>query len=499
MLISQGFFDETLLESQELFEYSDELAVEETIKELQTSNPSVRLDHLSLTHPESPQGVTDRKKQKDFLSCLENTNLEEAIDMLNSESDKKAIVCYASLVLQNRHLAPDSTLMELFESDLELILKFVLAILPDATTIHPLARELKLQLGKPIEESWCDQYQSHPHLRIPLIKFVRVCCNCCESNKKTFVQAALKFRNEGENGLNLLLNSVPAELGSENQELLATEICKLLTVLNKYQAQAEPTPKDGEAPTVSSAHANVKELHKCGAVNSLHALAKKCLDKEDLLCDVLSALRVLAIDNNIVQNMVAVGLLDTANQSLLSNDKISEGLAAATLGLLRNLCANDEIKSTICKQSLTSILHVMETHASNASVQEHGLGILGAMALRNPNNADAICHANGTTYILKAMQTFSNKTPLQRQGALALRNIACRLSDADKSKYLLDAGAEHILKTCAAQHQESIDEAYAALRDMGCSAVLYKMDENGKMQGTQMFGKVKSNFRAVYE
>jgi hypothetical protein len=511
MLISQDFFDETLLESQELFEYSDEQAVTETINELQTSQPSVKLDHLSLTHPELPKGVEDRKKQKEFVECLEQEDVLKAIDMLTTaaENDKKYLPSYASLVLQNRFLAPDSKLLTLFEKDekdLELILKFTLAVLPDATTTHALARELKLQLAKPMEESWCTHFEQYPQLRIPLIKWARVCCDACESNKKTFTRSAIKSRyGGGKNGLNLLLESLPTELLRDGDESgtsmeLATEICKLITILCKFQAAAESEPKDGETPTVSSAHANVKEFHKCGAVNALHLLAKKCTGggKEDLLCELLSALRVLAIDNDIVQNMVAVGLLDTANASLLSNEKISSPLASATLGLLRNLCANDQIKTSICKQSLPSILHAMETHASHPLVQEHGLGILSAMALRQPNNATAICNANGTQYILTAMRMFPTKVPLQRQGALALRNIACRLSPENK-QILLDAGAENVLKDCAARHQESIDEAYAALRDLGCSAVMYNMDENGNMQGTEMFGQVKSNFRAVYE
>eukprot|EP00980_Cylindrotheca_fusiformis_P026443 scaffold16171_cov116-Cylindrotheca_fusiformis.AAC.5 len=392
------------------------------------------------------------------------------------------------------------------EKDIELILQFTLALLPDASTTHPLARDLKLQLAKPMQESWCALFEQHSQLAIPLVKWARACCNACESNKKTFTQAAIKFRSEnGKNGLSSLLDSLPTQIqldgdDSDMNTELAIEICKLITVLCKYQAAAEIQPKDGEAPTVSSAHANVKEFHKCGAVNALHLLAKKATDgeKEELLCELLSALRGLAIDNDIVQNMVAVGLLDTANASLLSHETISPKLAAATLGLLRNLCANDEIKTSICKQSLPSILHVMETHVSQPLVQEHGLGILGAMALRQPNNATAICDANGAQFILMAMRSFPNKVPLQRQGALALRNIACRLSPENK-QVLLDAGAENVLRDCAARHQESLDEAYAALRDLGCPAIIYKMDEHGNMQGTQLFGQVKSNFRAVYD
>jgi hypothetical protein len=123
----------------------------------------------------------------------------------------------------------------------------------------------------------------------------------------------------------------------------------------------------------------------------------------------------MAIDNDIVQNMVAVGILETANTSLQACD-VSPPLAAATLGLLRNLCANDEIKSSVCKRSLGAILHTMETHNLHSSVQEHGCGILAAMPLRQPQNAVAIVEANGPHHILTAMRTFPTKVPLQRQG-----------------------------------------------------------------------------------
>ncbi|KAL3944319.1 MAG: hypothetical protein SGBAC_001612 [Bacillariaceae sp.] len=511
MLISQEFFDETLVESQELFEYSNEQAVTETINELKTSNQSVFLDHLSLTHPESQEGIDNRKKQNDFVEYLCQDDLSAAISMLTTaiETNRKMLPTYASLVLQNRFWAPDSKLLLKFdqsEQDLEILLKLVSGILPDVTTNHPLAKELKLQLAKPLEESWCSSFEKYPNLATPLVKWARICCDACESNKKTLVRSAIEYRSEsGQSGLKLLLESLPKELPSaEDQqasgEQFIIEVCKLINIVCKFQAGAETQPKDGETPTVSSAHANVKEFHKEGAVNVLHVLARKCTggDKEDMLCALLSALRVLAIDNDIVQNMVAIGLLDTANSSLLSNEKISAPLAAATLGLLRNLCANDQVKTTICKKSTSSILHAMETHSSNALVQEHGLGIIACMALRQPNNSITICEANGAQFILSAMRTFPTKVPLQRQGALALRNMACRLPP-EKKQVLLDAGAENVLRDCASVHQASLDEAYAALRDLGCSAVIYKVDERGNMQGTQMFGKITSNFRAEYD
>jgi hypothetical protein len=511
MFISQDLFDETLVESQELFEYSDEKAVQETISELESGDSAVRLDHLSLTHPNSPEGQQGRQTQNKFCQAVSDEQLSAATELLTNADNKKSLPTYASLVLQHGYLASDSALWNYFEKedevDVEGFLQFLLAVLPpDVTTIHPLAQALKLQMAQALQEQWCTLYEKYQgKLRILLVQWARSCCNACESNKKTFVQAAIRYKyqygdDKKANGLNLLVDSLPMDIHDDaSNKLLAKELCKLVSVINKYQANAEAPPKDGDAPLVSSAHANVKELHKCGAATRLLGLAKQCSnggDDEDLLCETLSALRVMAIDNDIVQTMTGLGILETANASLLAQS--TPELAAATLGLLRNLSANDEIKTSICKQSLSNILHAMETHSNHVAVQEHGCGILSAMALRQPNNAMAICEANGTHFILVAMRAFPNKVPLQRQGCLALRNIASRLSPESK-QIVLDAGAENVLRGMASQHQGSIEEAYAALRDLGLPSVMYMVDENGKTQGTQVFGTVKSNFRSVYD
>ena len=133
------------------------------------------------------------------------------------------------------------------------------------------------------------------------------------------------------------------------------------------------------------------------------------------------------------------------------------------------------------------------TQIQLVGIAEHGCGIFTAMSLRQPNNALAIVEANGIHHILTAMKAFPNKVPLQRQGCLALRNIASRLT-VETKQVVLDAGAEDVLKLIAARHQESIDEAFAALRDLGVAAVMHTLDaETGKAQGTQVFGSVRSS------
>ena len=467
---------------------------------------------------------------------------------------------------------------------------------------------------------------SNNNLPLSLVQMARILCNGCEDNKKSFVKAGIERCQQIDNktGLELLVDclgdgnnidfgdstnsssSSSSELSSSF--LLARETCRLFAVLSKYQPLAEPiepSAKPGAAPLVSSAHANVKEFHKTGVLPRLHKIAKGCLQqlrqnnadtnndvdvvvvpvnetaddddnddvdrnyihhRQELLCESLSALRTMAIDNDIVQNMIALGILDTVRNSLevvvqvatamtssssstsssadttvpsslLILPSSSLALATATLGLVRNLCANDEVKTTICKSSLPCILQVMQHFLdddkgvpesqqvqqqqnkgkqiaqsnntvkesrrtkSHAILEEHACGILAAMALRQPQNAHAIVEGDGHVLIFQAMRAFPFKVTLQRQACLAVRNIASRLeSDVDKTK-LLDAGAEDVLLSIAGSHPASSEEAYAALRDLGLTPDIFKLDEYGKAtrSTTESFGTVKSNFRPIYE
>ena len=164
------------------------------------------------------------------------------------------------------------------------------------------------------------------------------------------------------------------------------------------------------------------------------------------------------------------------------------------------------------------------------------------MALRRPANARAILDADGPRLILLAMKHHDRNVNVQRQGALAIRNIVSRLlrdlpdddasggntaastvktsasnannnnnnNDGDERSTIRDAflelGAENVLRNITGRHQGSVDEAYAALRDLGCKVSLVKFSQDDLQQqgrgkvGTMMFGeKHNSNFRPVYE
>jgi len=651
-LISQEFFDEMLLENQDVFDYDDDnQAVAETVKELQDQQQrsasaaaaaaagaldkhSTTLDYLSLTHPDSEVGKHDRAIQKKFIECFAQSNnsndssstpdLDTALSVVQKLSQSNKLPMAWSLIVQHKlfvvsnggtaKLDVDDNTNTSTTSRRRLLTDLTLALVPSNISIQDqLCKAVKLQLASQVwfssasdsagDESsrWftclaaaaaaapSSSAESHPStsatatdplLLLLLLQVGQKLCNGTEKNKKAFIATAMKFRpstfspslSSCNNGLELFVqkclvvtddcwsSASSAEADTEDGTIsVVREACQLLSVLCKFQPIAEQaanaTASPGEPPLVSSAHANVKEFQKAGALPKLYRIVDSCLTQEEkeeqeeddsnslrrarslLVCDAMTALRVMAIDNDIVQNMVALGILDVVKRSLqmavrdIRGDENGQESApaaattkqqnlafvAATFGLVRNLCANDEIKTTICKSSLGSILALMQhfqvpnvgqdqrqqqqQQQQQQLLQEHACGILAAMALKQPQNASSICDSNsnnGHMLILDAMQLYPQCVTLQRQACLAVRNIASRI-DPPLKQIILDAGAERIIQQYAGCHQGSVEEAYAALRDLGCNPKIRTLDDDGNLKGTEEFGKVKSNFRAVYE
>jgi len=664
-MISQNLFDETLLENQEVFDYTDDQAVKETVDELsQQQAQSNRLEHISLTHPLSLKGKRDRDLQKRFVDSLiiggdetdGTTRCQKHIALAtsilkglqqqhqsptsqerNSEGDeitekkddgdedeknsskKRILLSLWYLILQSNLWTKVVDSVTGYNNDSVIIISlidFVVALFPESSLLlHPLGHDLKrlispfwfeehLHFDDTTASIWYrlldDSFASTNSINaLSLLQLALNLCNGCEDNKKSFVKQGLVYCQQSGNksGLELLVDCLNdgdrysnsnidnVDCDSCSTELspflLGRETCRLIAVLSKFQPLAEPKESSsastapgggGGAPLVSSAHANVKEFQKTRVLPRLHRISKVCLqdlrqgkDTDDavpenktseLLYESLSALRAMAIDNDIVQNMIALGILDTVRDileivvhvatmtlfenrspsndttksSLLIMPSLSLSLATATLGLVRNLCANDEVKTTICKSSLPCILQVMQHYLNDGKIpesqykndkeqaqsnnnkkesrrtnghailEEHACGILAAMALRQPQNAHAMVENDGHVLIFQAMRAFPCKVTLQRQACLAVRNIASRLNDVDKTK-ILDAGAEDILLSIAGSHPASAEEAYAALRDLGLNPNIFKLDENGNAtrSTTEVFGTVQSNFRPVYE
>ena len=437
-----------------------------------------------------------------------------------------------------------------------------------------------------------------------LANLATAACGGCEKNKVTFVRAGKEKVGGGSCGIESQTSTAEITSGRDasggisaivsvlslpvttmhtssaaGTKMLAS-YCKLLAVLCRFDDFRNPPSNEGggvggmPSPdmVVSSAHDHVLEFNRTGIIPVLHEVTCFALNEVDgnedgnsgrsttsleLAAAALSATRTLAVNDEIVQALVAVGGLKSARIALLAGVGVGEGadsaketkmqqgqlraLTSSSLGLIRNLCGNDEIKTNLCLGTadnndetstvLPTIILAMRRYRSDPVVQEHGCATLAAMALRKPANAKKIIDEGGPMEVLTAMRQLPNVVPLQRQGALAVRNISSRLIkmvEAEQSSKVdtsisvgggteaipsveardtfLDLGAESVLRDIAGKHQGSVDEAYAALRDLGCQVSMVRYDTESThssgsrgVRGVTMFGESKARFNPVFD
>lgn len=389
----------------------------------------------------------------------------------------------------------------------------------------------------------------------------------CEKNKVQFVQSRSSFQecyhkedsssfiSSKKNSVHVIIQTLDSLLSSLKNTL--ADSCGLeedaasfivLTLTRICNTVTAACRCDDKSSQVSSSHDHAMEFYRAGAVKVLHnilhvvtdlfvgriALQEKIDDSPvaifSLLCAIMSAIRVTCINDEIVQRWVSVGLLKSIQDvltiagcsSLTQENKSSNSMNSSSMrhgegvkmqlltdamGVIRNICANDDIKTTICQDGRTLpllLIHGMRHFCNVPSIQEHGCGIIAAMALRSSLNV----HRMMSEYevgsdITAALRYHPTNAKVQRQGALAIRNIASR-GDVDVRKALLDLGIEDLLKDVTGKLSDSVEEAYAALRDLGVqvSMIHYTVDDDGRVirSGTvQMFGEDKPKFRAIFE
>ena len=231
-----------------------------------------------------------------------------------------------------------------------------------------------------------------------------------------------------------------------------------------------------------------------GAVEAL-------LDRlEETPLPVLRALRQLA------KSDVAVNRIRKANgakqcKAILESCRRNHDVAVGALGLLRNLAGNDDAKDIMCKDgTVDALLAVAGDYPKDSVLREHALATLAQIALRKPKNAQLILQKGGASFILDTMRAHPAASNLQRQGALAIRNLVARLDDPESPRSsFLDGGAEGLLRNAALQSQANVDVAYAALRDLGIHASIQTFDKDGVVATPVSFGDKLTNFRPVFD
>jgi hypothetical protein len=242
-------------------------------------------------------------------------------------------------------------------------------------------------------------------------------------------------------------------------------------------------------------------LKQPGMAASLMTLSSYFKTHPNLASAALSAARNLIATEEAVAVMAQHGAIQLI-RDVFRYEGSSVLLVKSAVGLMRNVCADDVRKDRLVADgSLDLLINIMsqEQYAKDGGLMEHAVACLAQISLRSPSNAQRIVNAGAALDILaRTMRRYADRSGLQRQGCLTVRNIAAR--GPELRPVLLDAGFEDILRQ-AGRMMDVVDEAYGALRDLGCEVHYVKINAEGKAEPVyEQFGtQTKLQFNPIYD
>ncbi len=295
-------------------------------------------------------------------------------------------------------------------------------------------------------------------------------------------------------------------------------ICDILTknvgteennndLVNAYLAEVCMTIRglsihDDMRRDMSSAYDNGKFfLSHDGTVQHLLILSKDFLVRPKVASAALAALKQLVLSEEAVQVVSLHGAMQLPS-AILGWSEAPVILVRSVTGLMRNLCADDKRKNKLVADGT---LHLLirtlsdERYMMDSQCVENAAACLAAISLRSPTNSQIIMDSGAISPLIAGMRRHADKPAVQRQACLTVRNIAARGGEEIKIA-LLDLGIEGVLRAAGAL-QGSVDEAYAALRDLNCEVQFVTVTADGyAMPVYEQFGTGKKlQFNPVYD
>ncbi|RLN10847.1 hypothetical protein BBJ28_00010054 [Nothophytophthora sp. Chile5] len=281
-----------------------------------------------------------------------------------------------------------------------------------------------------------------------LLALVKAVCVKHESNKAHFAKAS---------GVEALCTHLTS---AKEDELLSIQLALAFRVL---------TINDDPRATFSQAQDTVKTLVAHDVIPySLEALTHR---DSKLLASWLAVLKQLAITEENCQQIADLGGLATV-QRVMQVNELNPSLVKRCITVYRNVAAADELKRAILQSGgVECTLLAMRRHEADASIQQHACATLAAIALRSPENSQALVKLGAAQQISRAMQAHRRDVAVLRQASLAVRNMVARSVEL-RSHFLQEEPDIEPLLREAQQYRGCGDEAYAALRDLGCEIKL---------------------------
>ncbi|GLE02129.1 hypothetical protein PINS_up010967 [Pythium insidiosum] len=283
---------------------------------------------------------------------------------------------------------------------------------------------------------------------LQFLTLVRALCFKHESNKAAFAKAL---------GVDALCGYFAL---ASTDDAVSKHLAAALRVL---------TINDDPRATMSQAQDSIKLLVSRDAITFILEAVKTRRETPELLAAWLIVLKQLAITEDNCKKILELQGLELLFD-LMGQYERHLTVTKRCVTVFRNVAASDEIKQCIISSGgVARILEAMEIHRGDVSMQQHACATLAAIALRSPENSTRLVELGAARHIAVAMRSHSNDTTLLRQASLAIRNLVAR--SPELRARILEEDVEDVLRQ-AQRYRGCGDEAYAALRDLGCSIQL---------------------------
>ncbi|KAH1174925.1 armadillo repeat-containing protein 6 [Mauremys mutica] len=201
--------------------------------------------------------------------------------------------------------------------------------------------------------------------------------------------------------------------------------------------------------------------------------AKAFTDDSSVLRELCATLARLSVRNEFCQEIVDLGGLNFM-VALLADCIDHQELVKQVLSAMWAIAGNDDVKDAIVNTGGTDLIVLaMSHHLASPQICEQGCAALCMLALRKPENCKVIMEGGGALVALQAMKVHPREVAVQKQACMLIRNLVSR--NRDFSQAILEMGAENLIVEARAVHQDCDDIAKAALRDLGCKVDLREL------------------------
>ncbi|KAL3663220.1 hypothetical protein V7S43_011629 [Phytophthora oleae] len=454
--ISQETFDECVAENAEDFDMSLEEAVADAVHQFESQG--VDLSNIIKTGGSKGQEALPARLKRLISELQELSKLKSEHNQVLGLISELQGVCEEvpeACVVAGRNDAVDA-LLALLDADSAAVVascsSLLVLLCADNTDNQDFVGVAGMQRLVEVLKRQLEDTETV----VRVFALVKAACVKHESNKAYFTKS---------NGVEALCRHL--DRAKEN-EVLSKQLALCFRVL---------TINDDPSATFSQAQDTIKALVERNLIPyTLDVLRQVKLGDavntaSDLLVNWLAVLKQLAVTEENCQQIADLDGLTTV-QEVMQTYQHSAPVAKRCITVFRNVSAADDLKRAILQSGgVQQTLLIMKRHEADASIQQNACATLAAIALRSPENSRALVELGAIRQISRALQAHRRDVAVLRQASLAVRNMVARSVDL-RSRFLHDEPEIEPLLRQAQQYRGCGDEAYAALRDLGCDIQL---------------------------